>query len=288
MVQGAENRRTAIKIPPDFLFVRGSTRSVWILRKGVPLPSDSKIWERWTGGQEGKVLTDPGGRAPVYRIEHSGVGSMVLRRYRHGGMFRWLLGDGFLGPQRFLDELSISETLRARGVPTPEVLALHFKRPSGHGVRGWILTRHIANGQNLRQWVESGLPGERERRQVMALAAGTIASLHAAGCSHRDLNLSNLLLASGTVFVLDLDGAKQECPLSIRSRGRNLLRLYRSLGKHTGSLEPLPLRERWRFLKTYAKGDPVLGRALWRFLKSVWGLSSARNGLAMSIRRRLS
>jgi len=265
-------------IPPEFSIVQEALGTRLVIRKGILLPTDRSTWERWIGGMGAKTLSDPGGRAPVYQIEVEGVGSVVLRRYHHGGLLRNLLRDRFVGVTRFLGEMIVSEWIREKGVDTPEVLALRFVRGAGPIHRGWVLTRHVPNGMNLRKWVESGIPANPQRRQVLRLVARCVATLHASGCIHGDLNLSNLLLASNKVFVLDLDGAWLEHPASLRSRGMNLLRLYRSLSKQTGVPEPLSIWDRRAFMKSYCEKEPRSLRSMWEFLSSRWCRSVVGRG----------
>ncbi|MCI0566807.1 MAG: hypothetical protein L0Z52_01280 [Acidobacteria bacterium] len=265
--------------------VRGPGMRVWILREGASPAPDVDLWDRWIRGGEGKVLADPGGRAPVYQIESDGIGGVVLRAFHHGGLLGNLLGNRFLGEGRFLSELRVSEAIRREGVPTPEVLALYLRRTGGGVHRGWILTRYVPGGENLRRWVEAGLPERTERHRVLRLAARTVSSLHAAGCLHPDLNLSNLLLVRDGVFALDLDGARLESSLGMRARISGLVRLYRSLAKVTDRVEPLSLGDRWVFVKAYAEGNREHSRALWRHLSTRWFLARARSHLSRGLRR---
>lgn len=272
-------------LPQGFRMVRGPGMRAWVLREGASPAPDVDLWDRWTRGGEGKVLADPGGRAPVYQLEGEGFGRVVLRSFHHGGLFGKLLGNRFLGADRFLEELRVSEAIRREGVPTPEVLALYLRRTGGGVCRGWILTRYVPGGGNLRQWAEAGLPGKPELHRVLRLAARTVSSLHAAGCLHPDLNLSNLLLVPDGMLVLDLDGALMEPSLGLRARTDTFLRLYRSLAKVMHKDEPLSVRDRWVFVKAYADGNREDSRALWRSLGSRWSLARARSRLSRGVRR---
>jgi len=271
--------------PTGFKILEGSGGRWWILREGSSLQADPALWDGWTRGRDATLLPEPGGRGPVYLLAPEGTGPSVLRQYRHGGLVGRFLGDRFLGTARFLAELSASEAVRREGVATPEILALYISRMAGAFFRGWILTRQVPCAMNLRQWAAPKLPGGAERHRVLRMAAGAVASLHSAGCFHRDLNLSNLLLAGDRVWVLDLDGARQMPRIGLRRRSENLLRLYRSVVKETGSVVPLTIWDRWIFLKAYSGGDLKLGRALWRRLRARWALARARRGISRYFRR---
>jgi hypothetical protein len=61
------------------------------------------------------------GNAPSVPL---GANSIVLRRYRHGGLFAWLTGALYLGPERALSELRVTASAEASGAPVPHVLCL--------------------------------------------------------------------------------------------------------------------------------------------------------------------
>jgi tRNA A-37 threonylcarbamoyl transferase component Bud32 len=267
-------------LPPGFHVVTGPEGVLWIMREGLTLPTDPKIWDGWTRGESASLLEGPGGRAPVYQVKPDGMGPAVLRAYRHGGLLGRLVEDRFLGIGRFLAELRASEHLRSRGVATPEVMALYFLRSAGGFFRAWILTRYLSGGINLRGWVDGGIPQGAEKREVLRLSARAVGSLHDAGCLHRDLNLGNLLMTRGEIHLLDLDGARLRGFLTRRERGRNLLRLYRSLAKEVAESEPLGLRDRVLFLRTYARGDEKLLRSLWEYLRVRWMAGRLRRSLS--------
>jgi tRNA A-37 threonylcarbamoyl transferase component Bud32 len=273
------------QLPHGFRAIPGQEGVLWILREGLSLPTDVRTWDGWTRGEGGRRLEGPGGRAPVYEVKSVGVGPSVIRAYRHGGILGRFLEDRFLGIGRFLAELHASEHLRSRGVATPEVIALYCRRGAGGFFRGWILTRYLSGGINLRGWVDGGIPRGPQKKEVLRLAGRAVGSLHDAGCLHRDLNLGNLLMTPGEIHLLDLDGARLRGFLTRRERGSNLLRLYRSLAKELAESEPLGLRERVLFLRTYARGDKRLLRSLWGYLRVRWMLGRLRRSLSRRRRR---
>jgi len=272
-------------LPCGFRAITGPEGVLWILREGLSLPTDVRIWDGWARGEGGRLLEGPGGRAPVYQVKPPGVGPSVIRAYRHGGILGRFFEDRFLGIGRFVAELNASEHLRSRGVATPEVMALYCRRSAGGFLRGWILTRYLSGGSNLRGWVDGGIPPGPPKKEVLRLAARAVGSLHDAGCLHRDLNLGNLLMTPGEIHLLDLDGARLRNFLTTRERGSNLLRLYRSLAKEAAESEPLGLRERVLFLRTYSRGDERLLRSLWGYFRGRWVLGRLRRALSRRWRR---
>ena len=274
-------------LPPAFRLEHHPPRSWWIMRSGFSVPADRRTWDAWIRGEEGDPLAVRGGRAPA-RLILLEQGQGVLRHTRHGGALRAVGGDRFWGAGRFLAELRASETLRTAGVLTPEILGIHLKGTAGPCLRGWVLSRYIGGGTNLRDWVHEQFGDVRRRALILQLTARSIAAMHAAGCSHADLNLANLLLVEEAVHILDLDGARIRSSLSMRERCENLLRLYRSLSRETGRTEPLSRGERIRFLKSYSAGSPELFKEAWLYLSRRWGSAGFRRRLSRTFRRRTS
>jgi hypothetical protein len=152
-----------------------------------------------------------GGRGPVWRVDLGGTPAAV-RHYRRGGWMGPLLGDRYFDlPPRPFAELAASETLRARGVRTPRVLAA-VVTPAGAGYRGDIATEWLAPGLDLAELLRPNLYPPDERARAIEVAARTIGAAHAAGLDHPDLRPRNVFLeprASGSweAALLDLDRA---------------------------------------------------------------------------------
>lgn len=285
MVAEARNDLRFGSLPAAFRLEDHPPRSWWILRAGFAVPRDRRIWESWIRGERGDRLAVRGGREPA-RLLSLELGQAVLRHTRHGGALRAIRGDRFWGAGRFLAEVRASEALRAAGAPTPEILGIFLKRVGGPFFQGWVISRYIGDGVNLRDWIHQWFLNPQERARALRLSARSIAAMHAAGCSHRDLNLANLLLAGETVYILDLDGARIRTVVSLHERCANLLRLYRSLAKETGRNEPLSRGERLFFLKSYCEGNPQMFREAWRILSRRWGAAGFRRRLSRKFRGR--
>jgi 3-deoxy-D-manno-octulosonic acid kinase len=184
----------------------------------------------------------------------------VVRHYRRGGAVRWL-GDRYLrlGTVRPLRELRASAAARARGVRTPEVLALAVHR-AGAWYRADLVTAEVAGATDLAEalWAEhADAVDAAARRQSLGAAAQLLDALADAGVAHADLNAKNILLAPGSpgaaatapvAHVIDLDGCRVGGPLAPGARAAARARLVRSLRKwerRTGR----PLRpEEWQVL----------------------------------------
>ena len=262
--------------PDGFVRVQGPAGRIWLLRAGLPLASDPERWDGWLAGREGRILTTQGGRSPSRLILLEGVGEAVVRRYLHGGALARWTRDLFPGGRRPLREIEVSERIRRKGVATPEVLAVYSRRSFSGLRRACILTRRVAEAENLRQWLGGAGRQEEQWGTMLRSVARAVRSLHDAGCWHRDLNLGNLLAAPAGIWILDLDGAVVKDEMEIRERGGNLMRLYRSLCKETGRGRPLSPRQRLDFLRHYARGDRALFRELFLHLKVRWGREGLR------------
>ncbi len=249
-------------------------------------------------GLERLVLAGPGarggepafrGRGATERVPWDG-GHAVFRRYRRGGLFRWLTRDRLFDERRPFAELCVTETARAAGVPTVEVLAVRVD-PAGPGLwRGEIATRELPEAPDLVTWLTGDdAPTGRARRDAIVSIGRAVRRMHDAGIVHADLHVKNVLLRRDpdpTAFVIDFDRARVETPLHHDARLANLRRLDRSTVKFNLCVRPAISRaDRVRFLRAYVDdaGDPraldawlVRGRAArypWRVFR--WRLTGA-------------
>ena len=170
------------------------------------------------------------GRGSTWRMELPGGLRVVVRLYRRGGLVARLVRETYVGPRpRPLHELAVTVEARRRGVPAPEVLGARVE--GGLVYRGALVTAEVPDARTLIAALREA-PGPRERCELAGRAGGAVARLHDAGVYHADLNLTNLLVASKGVHVIDFDRARVAAgPLGARGRRRNLARLARSLAK---------------------------------------------------------
>ncbi len=187
------------------------------------------------------------------------AGRWVVRHYRRGGAVARWLRDRYLrlGPLRPLRELRASAAARARGVRTPEVVALAVY-PSGIYYRADLATAEVPGATDLAEslWAEHPAAADPSARLAALAAAGTLLrQLADAGVAHPDLNAKNILIAAGTgagapvAYVLDLDGCEVGEPLSWKRQREAQARLERSLRKWERlTRRPLPPAE-WQALR---------------------------------------
>jgi 3-deoxy-D-manno-octulosonic acid kinase len=168
---------------------------------------------------------------------------VVVRRYRRGGVLRWVNRGLYFGGNRAFDELRATERARAGGVRAPVVVAA-IERPARlAGYRAWLATVLVAGGVDFAAWLAEQGGDQALRRAALAEAGRQMALMHGAGVAHPDVNLRNLLVAPGEgdaeVYLLDFDKADVSAtPVSGTRRERDLRRLARSGRKLQAGLTP--------------------------------------------------
>lgn len=174
-----------------------------------------------------------GGRGGAAAHDLAAGLTVVLRPCRRGGFVARFNQDLYLGfsPRPFR-ELAVTEELRARGVPTVEMLgaAACWVLPGCY--RGALVSRELSGVVNLWEYLRFSPPAERER--VCELAAALTRRMHDAGIVHPDLNLQNYLVrraepgGDAQVFVIDCDRAEVRTVTAADRRGA-FKRLCRSM-----------------------------------------------------------
>ncbi len=194
-----------------------------------------------------------GGRRPLSQLD-TGLGTVLVREYRKGGLLRFIRGRCFFGRWRPLMEFVLHRRLEALRVPVTEAVGCVVLR-SVLGWRGFLLTREVLQSIDLEAWAY-GVPLEtgRSSREILRTAGRAVRRLHDAGVSHPDLHLKNLLLTdAGQVLVLDLDKAQAlDHPLDEAARIADLARMGRGIEKHRMKGLTTGRREALRFLEGYA------------------------------------
>jgi len=289
----AEGRTTLVVKPPyaDALRSRSAPRAAseggGTSVGGTGVPPVTGTGKPALSEAEGMPVPPPSGRAPMERIALPDGGTALVRRCRRGGIFGRLLGHKHFSGTRFLRELALSDALRRRGIPTPEVIAgiRHEVMPLLRGgivfvYRAEIIVREIPGSHDLAAALRSlpqyqgdggtgvppvsatgGTPVPPTPYAALASAAKLLRRVHDAGLWHPDLNARNILIApDGTAMIIDLDRAElfDELPLNLRIG--NLARLYRSF--HKLGLAPDPVSDdAWSaFYAAYADDDEALLR----------------------------
>ncbi|MHC4263966.1 MAG: lipopolysaccharide kinase InaA family protein [Planctomycetota bacterium] len=219
------------------------------------------------GDERELPASDVSGRHPLGQIE-CGSMRLLVRRYAHGGLLRWLTGERFADWSRPFDELRLADALRERGVRTPKVVAARAVRARlGVGWRLALVSERVENSTDLATLVESFRRGEHDllglRATIRSLGV-MLRQLHDLGLEHVDLQLRNILSAPDSegeseLWIIDLDRSRLGRPLDREKRLANLARLARSAERRSLRGRPVLTRtDLVRLLRAYA------GEADWR------------------------
>ena len=189
-----------------------------------------------------------GGRGATLFIECAGQ-PCVLRHYYRGGLIGRLLSDQFfwLGEAmtRCFREWLLLEQLFDMGLPVPRPVAARYQR-SGFIYRADLVTARLPGVESLAARLGRGAVST----ELWGRIGECIASVHAAGVWHADLNADNIQIdAAERIFLLDFDRGRIR-PLADDWQQANLARLQRSLLKiSANSTAALPFSaQEWRWL----------------------------------------
>lgn len=189
-------------------------------------------------GEHGTIEEVTGGRASIALLRHEGQ-CWVLRHYRRGGMVARISSDRYLwsgqARVRAFAEWRLLARMRALHLPVPAPIAARYER-RGLYYTADLITEFLPHTQTLAAAMRSELPAN-----VWRDIGAVLASFHAQGVHHADLNANNVLMRQASaassnveVYVIDFDRGR------IRSRGawemQVLQRLRRSLEKISAQL----------------------------------------------------
>ncbi len=204
-----------------------------------------------------------GGRGMTYSIpldvQKGGI-RLIIRHYEHGGVFRKVFGDIFIGCSRPLNELAVNCRAIEMGLPVPGAIAVCIKKYFGVFTRNWFISREITMAVNAADWLvgADNMPGVAsvgKRKSMFSAVSDAVRNMHDKGLYHNDLNLNNILFRESDsgfeVFLIDLDKTRIKTPMRINRRMKNLLRLNRSVEKLASGNVLVKGREKLRFLKRY-------------------------------------
>jgi 3-deoxy-D-manno-octulosonic acid kinase len=189
------------------------------------------------------------GRGVVYVVAlEECAATVVVRHAWHGGLLAPVTGDRYLMPTRAPREAAVNVLLRARGVPTPELLA-YALYPAGPGMRRVdVVSRYVPDAWDFGAVLAGSAP-RMSAGDVTPAVLQLLRQLADVRAVHSDLNVKNVLLVRApngefSAMVLDVD------VVSFRDMPRegvmalNVRRLLRSIRKWHVRHE-LPLDETW-------------------------------------------
>lgn len=222
-------------------------------REAVQVPGRGPVWviPAKTPSASG---SSRGAGSPRWAIRHYVRGGRVLPRILH---------DRFpaLGEPRPVHEIRVSQGLRARGIPTPRVVAAAVYE-TRFFYRADLVTVFVPDSENLAETLfdirRRGAGGASERLEALGAAGTLLRAAAGQGLKHGDLNAGNVLLqwtgASPMAHILDLDRATL-LPEGTQARvGPMLHRLSRSLRKWEGRTGLSLTKREWDTLEAAAVG----------------------------------
>ncbi len=157
------------------------------------------------------------------------------------------------GRDRAARAWEVAQALRARGIDTPEPLAV-----GRVGAEGWYVARRLEGAEQIRRWflrrdVASAAPPQLpyEFEEIVAALARLARNLHERGVFFRDFTDGNVLVTRGDsgprLWLVDLDRAR------VGDVAVSTLRRFRDLAR-PGLNRPEDLK---LFLSRYFDPDPV-------------------------------
>ncbi|MGH7855416.1 MAG: lipopolysaccharide kinase InaA family protein [Candidatus Binatia bacterium] len=180
-----------------------------------------------------------------------------------------------------LRSLRGAKVLHEGTIATAKPVAAVESRFCGMLRNSFFISEEIAGGktadaywiENLQEYKNRGAC--KQQRAFLRQLAALFHSLHARRIYHNDLKDANILVVNNRrdesieFFLLDLEGVRQCGRLSERRRIKNLVQLYRTLGRY------VPRSQQAFFLKCYLGPAFEDGKLKRKVIEAV--LSSARN-----------
>ncbi len=159
---------------------------------------------------------------------------LVLRHYRRGGLIRKITAARYcytgLSRTRAIREYELLTLLKEKQLPAPIPYACRVE-VNGYSYQASLVTHWLA-GLTLAEHLQRG---DSLEENLWAAVGQSIATFHAQGVFHADLNAHNIMIdESGLVSLIDFDRARfRTVPNSLDSGWckQNIKRLERSLDK---------------------------------------------------------
>ena len=184
----------------------------------VRKPIESVFDQSWWAAN-GTIAKVTGGRASVFLLEHEEE-SWVLRHYRRGGVIANVSADRYIWTGesrcRSFAEWRLLARLQSLGLPVPVPVAARYVR-GAFTYTADLITEFLHDTISLAKAMASSQVHEAVWHSV----GRTIASFHAQGVHHADLNAHNVMLRlpssrselepgrhAPNVFLLDFDRGK--------------------------------------------------------------------------------
>lgn len=210
-----------------------STRKIEAYRFGSSLELDERqlrtcirFFNQPTAGNV-SVL---GGRTSLTPAQLNGIGSVVIKHYRRGGLLRYFIKQRYLklGKTRAQIEFELLQVVRNLGIKAPEPVV--YAHRGSIFYQAWLVSRAIKHPLSL---ALLSLKDEKKTRQAMESVIGQISVLIQNGILHVDLHPGNIVVdGAGQIFIVDFDKGQIQHRSTEKLRNRYLTRWQRAVTKH--------------------------------------------------------
>lgn len=171
-----------------------------------------------------------GGRTSTTPAQLDGIGSVVIKHYRRGGLMRYIIKHRYLkfGKTRAQREFELLDIVSTLGINIPQPIAYAHR---GHlFYRAWLVTREIYQPLSL---ACLSLQDEKKTKTAMASVIEQISLLIQNDILHVDLHPGNVVAdAAGKVFLLDFDKGRVYHGNRQMLKDRYRARWQRAVNKH--------------------------------------------------------
>ena len=171
-----------------------------------------------------------GGRTAVTPAQLDGIGSVVIKHYRRGGLMRYFIKRRYLkfGKTRSRREFELLDTVANLGINVPQPIAYAHRGRLFY--QAWLVTREIQQPLSL---ARLSLQDEKKTGEVMESAIKQVSSLIQNQILHVDLHPGNVVVdTAGKVYLLDFDKGKVYHGNRQKLQNRYLTRWQRAVDKH--------------------------------------------------------
>jgi 3-deoxy-D-manno-octulosonic acid kinase len=171
-----------------------------------------------------------GGRTSVSPVQLDGIGSVVIKHYRRGGLMRHFIKRRYLkfGKTRAQREFEMLAFAGGLGINVPEPIAYAHRGRLFY--RAWLVTREIHQPLSL---ARLSLQDEKKTTTAMHSVIEQISALIQNDILHVDLHPGNVLVdAAGKVYLLDFDKGRVYHGSREKLKNRYIARWQRAVVKH--------------------------------------------------------
>ena len=171
-----------------------------------------------------------GGRTAATPAQLDGIGSVIIKHYRRGGLLRYFIKDRYLkfGKTRAQREFELLDIVGTLGINIPQPIAYAYRGRLFY--RAWLVTREIHQPLSL---ACLSLQDGKKTKTAMTSVIEQIISLIQNDILHVDLHPGNVLVdATGKVYLLDFDKGSVYHGNRQKLKIRYLARWQRAVNKH--------------------------------------------------------